>query len=81
MKQKTLSIFEDLVLMHVRKDSQYLIESRANNIITSAINLLTLINETYSVEDAENLTRKLLNSIKTGDTRKFTRGLGRINEK
>ena len=81
MQKKTLSLLEELESMHRERDSRYVIESRANNIIASAVNLLSLIDETYSEKDAENLTRKLLNSIKNRDAGKFTRSLGRIEKR
>jgi len=80
MKKKTLSLFEELESLHIKRDSQYLIESRASNIITSAVNLIKLINETYNDEQADDLTRKLLNSIRTANVDKFARGLSRINK-
>ena len=79
MQKKTLSLLEELESMHREKDSQHIIESRANNIITSAINLIDLISETYSEDQANDLTRKFLNSIKSRDLLKFKRSLGRVN--
>jgi len=81
MQSKTLSLLEELETLHRVKDSKYIIESRANNIIASAINLLNLIEDTYNEEQADDLTRKLLNSIKNRDAQKFKRSLGRINNK
>lgn len=80
MQKKTRSILEELESMHINRDAKYLIESRADNIIASAINLLEMISETYSESDAENLTRKLLNSIRSRDPLKFKRSLGRVDE-
>jgi DNA polymerase III delta prime subunit len=80
MQKKTRSILEELESMHIQRDARHLIESRAENIMASAINLLDMIAETYSEADAENLTRKLLNSIKLRDPSKFKRSLGRVDE-
>jgi hypothetical protein len=80
MQKKTRSILEELESMHINRDSRYLIESRAENIMASAINLLEMISNTYSEADAENLTRKFLNSIKLRDPSKFKRSLGRVDE-
>jgi len=49
------------------------IENRASNVIASAIRLLEQIDSTYSIEQAENLQRKLINAIKLRDPGKFTR--------
>ncbi len=66
--------------MHHARDSRYVIETRAENIIASAINLIDLMEETYTEAEVIDLTRKLLNSIKQKDSLKFKRSLGRVNE-
>lgn len=79
MQKKTLSLLEELELLHHRRDSKHIIEARANNIIESAINLIDLISESYTEQESNDLTRKLLNSIKNKDPLKFKRSLGRIS--
>jgi len=78
MQKKTRSILEELESMHYERDSRHIIESRAENIIASAIRLIELMENTYDANEAEDLTRKLLNSIKLKDSQKFKRSLGRI---
>jgi hypothetical protein len=56
-----------------------LIENRATNVIASAIRLLEQIEAEYSAEQAENLTRKLLNAIRTKDAGKFSRSVRRTH--
>jgi len=80
MEKHTRSILEELQSLHIEKDKKLVIRSRADNIIDSAGRLLDLINETYTEEEADDLTRKFLNSIRTRDERKFQRSLKRINE-
>jgi len=80
MQKRTRSILEELESLHIEKDKKDVIRSRADNIIESAGRLLDLINETYSEDEADDLTRKFLNSIRTRDERKFQRSLKRINE-
>ena len=80
MEKHTRSILEELESLHIEKDKKLVIRSRADNIIDSAGRLLDLINETYTEEEADDLTRKFLNSIRTRDERKFQRSLKRINE-
>jgi F0F1-type ATP synthase membrane subunit b/b' len=67
MQKKTRSILEELDTLYVERDRRLLIENRASNIIDSAIRLLEQIESEYSPEQAENLTRKLLNAIRTKD--------------
>ena len=73
MQKKTRSLLEELDSMYVERDQRHIIENRANNLISSAIRLLEQIDETYTPEQAENLTRKLINAIKLRDPAKFTR--------
>ena len=73
MQKKTRSILEELESLHNERDSRHIIENRANNIIASAIRLLEQIDASYTPEQAENLTRKLINAIKLRDPGKFTR--------
>ena len=73
MQKKTRSLLEELDAMYIERDQRHVIETRASNIISSAIRLLEQIDENYSSEQAENLTRKLINAIKLRDPGKFTR--------
>ena len=80
MKKRTRSILEELNNLHSRKDSDFLIETTANNIIESSINLLSRIHATYDSETASDLERKFINSIKSGDPKKFRRTINKIIE-
>ena len=79
MQKKTRSLLEELDSMYVERDSRWIIETRAANIIASAIRLLEQIDETYPPEQAENLRRKLLNAIGQRDPGKFTRTVRRTD--
>jgi hypothetical protein len=80
MKIKTRSILQELnEIAEVRnKDSLY--ESRATNIINSAINLLESIHKHYEAEMADELERRFINAIKGADPAKFTRGIRKVTE-
>jgi hypothetical protein len=80
MKVKTRSILQELNAIADRKDSEAIIESRAANILNSAINLVELIHKTYDEETALDLERRFINSIKGSDPSKFNRGIRRITE-
>ena len=79
MQQKTRSILEELDTLYIERDRRLLIENRASNIIDSAIRLLEQIELEYAPSDAENLTRKLLNAIRTKDSGKFSRSVRRTH--
>jgi hypothetical protein len=79
MQKKTRSLLEELDSMYVELDQRHVIENRATNVIASAIRLLEQIDSSYSVEDAQNLQRKLLNAINQRDPAKFTRTVRRTD--
>jgi hypothetical protein len=76
--KKTRSLLDELDNHFVQKDKQQLIESRAGHLIQGAINLINSIRESYSEEEAAELERRLINSIRAQDPVKFTRGIRRI---
>lgn len=80
MRKTTRSFLQELSDLGLSRDTDLIVESRASNIIQSAVNLLSLIRENYDIETAAELERRFLNSIKTGDATKFKRGIKRIQE-
>ncbi len=62
------------------RDINHVIESRASNIITSAINLIELMQRNFSPEKAELLEKKLLSAIKSKDQNRFSKTLRKKNE-
>ena len=86
MQKKTRSIFEELDGIYKdryakKQERGYLVESRASNVIASAIRLMEQIDSLYDAEQSENLNRKLLNAIRLRDANKFARSVKRANEK
>ncbi len=79
MQKKTRSLLEELDSLYIERDRKVLIENRATNVIESAIRLIEQIESEYSAEQAENLTRKLLNAIRTKDAGKFSRSVKRTH--
>ena len=77
MQKKTRSLLDELDIFVSKKDNNTLIENRANNVFKSAINLLEHIRQNYDADTAANLEKRLLNSIRTGEPEKFTRGIRR----
>jgi len=80
LQKKTKSILDELDNLLVHRDREKLLESRANHIIQGAINLINTIRENYDPETAEDLERRLINSIKAQDTAKFARGIRRATK-
>ena len=78
MKLRTRSILQELNEIAEVRNKDELYESRATNIINSAINLLESLHKSYNPEQADELERRLLNSIRGQDPEKFKRGVRRI---
>ena len=80
MKKRTRSILEELNTLGTRRNTELLIANRGQNIIESAVNLLTLVKEQFNEEEAGEIERRFLNAIRTGDPRKFSRSVRKIQE-
>lgn len=80
MKKQTRSILQELNSLNMNRSQEDLIASSGLNLIESAINLLTKIHTNYNPEEALDLERRFLNSIRTGDPKKFHRGVKKVNE-
>jgi len=80
LKRATRSLLEELNSISLQKHSEAVVESRATHVIDSAINLLTLIKENFPPEQAYELERRFINSIKAGDPSKFTRGIRKLRD-
>lgn len=75
MQKQTRSLLQELEELGNKRDASHVIESRAHNIITSAINLLEMISKQYDSEKADMLEKKLLNAIRSRDQSKFSKSL------
>lgn len=80
MKKRTRSILEELNNVYRERDTDSFISTTGANIIESAVNLISKINETYDEAEALDLERRFLNSIRTGDSKKFRRGVQKVQE-
>lgn len=80
MKRATRSLLEELNSIAVKKDNEAVVESRAAHVINSAINLLNNIRENFSPDEAYELERRFINSIKTSDPNKFVRSIRRLRD-
>jgi hypothetical protein len=80
LQKRTRSLLTELDELLTHKDKENLLESRANNVINSAIHLIKNIHEKYDAEKAGELERRLLNAIKGQDPSKFTRGIRKIKD-
>jgi hypothetical protein len=80
MGTKIKSLLDELSNMAPERDKYVVIESRAQHFITSGINLLKQIDETFTPEEADELSRRLFNSLKGRDVAKFERKIRQLRE-
>jgi hypothetical protein len=81
MKRKTKSILEELNSISESYESSYLIENTGINLIAGISNLIQLIKENYDEDVASDLEKRLINSIRSGDESKFSRGIESVRKK
>jgi len=74
------SIIEELDRVEKTADKHLFVESKANHAIVAVINVLKLINESFNEQEADELRRRLMNSIKGQDPRKFHRKIRELRE-
>jgi hypothetical protein len=80
LQKRTRSILNELDSFVVVKDKAHFIESKASNLIQGAINLLQYIRENYDSATADEMERRLINSIRSQDSNKFSRGIKKLKE-
>lgn len=79
-QQSAKTILNELRTFIPEKNRHDVLESKATHIINSAINLLEEIESNYSEEEAEQLTKRFLSSIKGKDEMRFSRAIKRVKE-
>jgi len=79
LKSVTRTILDELTNGLPEHNRNLLVESRGNHIITGAINLLASIKENYGDAVADEMERRLINSIRGRDTQKFARAARRLS--
>jgi len=80
LSKEVRSILDELNALSIEKDKENIVESRALNVISSAINLIEYINQNYNADIALELERRLVNSIRGRDTKKFSRAIQKLKE-
>jgi hypothetical protein len=80
MKRKTRSLFQEIDQIYIGNDRRMIIETRSDHLINGIINLIEQLYHEYPQEQADELERRLVNSIRGKDPNKFKRGLKKFNE-
>ncbi len=73
MQKKTKSHLEEIENFGSNRDIPHIVESRGNNIITSAVNLIEFIQRNYDDVQADQLEKKLLSAIRGRDKSRFSK--------
>ena len=78
VKKRTRSLLEEINSIAPVKDKAQLLESRGSNALSSVINLLEMIDANFSDEEAQDLQKRIMLSIKNRDTDRFLRGVKKL---
>ena len=80
MNNSSKTIFEELNSLARTRNLDGLIETRGMNLVEGAINLIALMRSHFTESESLYLERRLLNAIRSGDSRKFNRGFKKIKK-
>ena len=80
MDVKTRTLIDELNNIIPEKDKFLIIEARANHLIASAVNLISMIKESFPEDESSELIKRLFLSIKNEDQAKFRRGIKKLKE-
>ena len=80
MKKRTKSLLEEINNIAPSKDKAQLLESRGVNALSSMINLLEMIEETYDADIAQDLQKRMVLSLKNRDPSRFVRGIKKMRD-
>lgn len=77
-QRKTKSILEELQQISIDRDKHHVLENRVEHLVSSVNNIKKMLHELYDKDDAMDLERRMINSIKSGDFKKFSRGIKKV---
>ena len=75
------NLLEELVGYVPENSKVQLLETRADHVISSAINLIEYIRESFDQEAANDLEKRLVLAIKNKDKKRFNRGIANIDKR
>ena len=78
MKKRTRSILEEINSIQPKRSRSQILESRGVNAISSIIHLLEMIERDFDEDTAQDLTKRVMLSIKNRDNDRFMRGLKKL---
>ena len=81
MDKPRKSLFEELNSLAYSNERERFVEQKGENIISGALNLIEFIRREFDEDTANDLTKRLVNSIRSQDPRKFKRGIKSVKAK
>ena len=80
MKKRTKSLLEEINNIAPARDNAELIETRGVNVLSSMINLLEMIEQTYDAEIAQDLQKRMILDLKNREPVRFARGVKKLRD-
>ena len=80
MKKRTKSLLEEINNIAPNMDNAQLIETRGVNVLSSMINLLEMIEQTYDAEIAQDLQKRMILDLKNREPVRFARGVKKLRD-
>lgn len=78
--QTNRNLLEELMGYVPEKGKLELLQTRGDNALSSAINLIEFISESFGEEEANDLTKRFISAIRNKDPKRFQRGVIAIHE-
>lgn len=82
MKHRTRSLLEEINSISPKsKDKINILESRGTNALHAIINVLEMVDRAYSEEQAQDVQKRIMLSIKHRDPERFNKGIKNLRNK
>ena len=76
--KRSRSILEELNSISVDRDKNHILENRVQHLVSTVNNIRSMLSDLYEDDTAADLEKRLMNSLKSGDSSKFSRGLKKV---
>lgn len=76
--KRSRSILEELNSISVDRDKNHILENRVQHLVSTVNNIRAMLSDLYEENTAADLEKRLINSLKSGDSAKFSRGLKKV---
>lgn len=77
---QTRNLLEELMGYVPEENKVDLLQTRGDNALNAAINLLEFIEESFSEEEANDLSKRFIAAVKNRDTKRWKRGIVAVHE-